>query len=69
MLLGLVSVFFALGVVVLAVCIGSGAMGLCCGFVVFRCFVVGVFHVISLLLAEKYRLNRMGLNSGHTECQ
>jgi hypothetical protein len=47
MLLGLAGMFLALGVIVLAVRIGGGTMGLCCGLVMFRRFVVCVFHVIS----------------------
>jgi hypothetical protein len=43
-LLGLGRVLLALGVVILAVSIGRGTMGLCRGFVMFRCLVVRVFH-------------------------
>lgn len=44
-LLGLGRIFLALGVVVTAVSRGRGTMRLCCGFVMFRCLVVCVFHV------------------------
>jgi hypothetical protein len=47
MLLGLGGMFLALGVIVLAVRISGGTMGLRCGLVMFRRFVVCVFHVIS----------------------
>jgi hypothetical protein len=45
-LLGLVRMFLALGVVILAVSVGGGAMGFCRGLVMFRCAVMGVFHVV-----------------------
>jgi hypothetical protein len=44
-LLGLGRIFLALGVVVAAVSRGRGTMRFCCGFVMFRCLVVCVFHV------------------------
>jgi hypothetical protein len=44
-LLGLVRIFLALDVVVLAVSLGGGTMGLCRGLVMFRRLVVCVFHV------------------------
>jgi hypothetical protein len=47
MLLGLGGMFLALGVIVLAVRIGGGTMGLRCGLVMFRRFVVCLFHLIS----------------------
>jgi hypothetical protein len=46
-LLGLVSVLLALGMIILAVGLGCSAMGLRCGFVMFRRFVVRVFHIVS----------------------
>src|ERR1700759_3483864 len=55
-LLSLVRVLFALGVVILAVRFGSGAMGLRRSFVMFCRLVVGVFHLDFLLLADEYRL-------------
>jgi hypothetical protein len=45
-LLGLGSVLFALGMIVPAMRLGSGAMGLCCGLVMFRRLVVCVFHFV-----------------------
>jgi hypothetical protein len=45
--LGLRGMFLTLGVIVLAVRISGGPMGLRCGLVMFRRFVVCVFHVIS----------------------
>ena len=69
MLLGLGGMLFALGVIVLAVRISGGTMGLRCGLVKFRRFVVCVFHVIFSLLAEEYRHSNSNLNSGRTECQ
>jgi hypothetical protein len=55
-LLGLSRVLFALGVVILAVRLGSGAVGLRGSLVMFRRLVVGVFHFDFSLLADKYRL-------------
>jgi hypothetical protein len=43
-LLGLGRVLLAFGMVILAVKVGSGAMGLCRGFVMFRRSVVCVLH-------------------------
>ena len=54
MLLGLGGMLFALGVIVPVVRIGGGTMGLRCGLVKFRRFVVCVFHVIFSLLAEEF---------------
>jgi hypothetical protein len=45
-LLGLGRVLLTLGVVIPAVRLGGGAMGLRCGLVMFRRFVVFVFHVV-----------------------
>ena len=56
-LLGLVRVLFALGVVILAVRIGSGTMGLRRGFVMLRRLVVGFFHSDFSCLADKFRLS------------
>ena len=56
MLLGLRGMFLALGVVVFAMSIGGGTMGLRCVFVMFRRFVVCFFHGVFSLLAEKYGL-------------
>ena len=44
LLLSLRGMFFAFGMFVLAVSIGSGAMRLCRGFVMLRCPIVFVFH-------------------------
>jgi hypothetical protein len=44
-LLGLGCVFFALGMVILAVRLGRCTVGLCSRFVMFRRFVVFIFHV------------------------
>ena len=43
-LLGLGSVLFALGMIILAVSFCGCAMGLCSGFVMFRRLVMRVFH-------------------------
>ena len=43
-LLSLGSVLFALGMVILAVRLGGGTMGLCRRFVMFRRLIVCVFH-------------------------
>ena len=56
MLLGLAGIFLALGMVILAVRVGRCAMRLRCGFVMFRRLVVFVFHGVSSLLAEEYRV-------------
>jgi hypothetical protein len=45
-LLGLGSVLSALGMVILTMSLGGGAMGLCSGLVKFRRLVVFVFHVV-----------------------
>jgi hypothetical protein len=45
MLLGLGSVLFTFGMVILAVSFGGSPMGLCSGFVMFRRLVVFIFHV------------------------
>jgi hypothetical protein len=45
-LLGLVRIFLALDVVILAVSLGSGTMRLCRGLVMFRRLVVCVLHVV-----------------------
>jgi len=44
-LLSLGSVLFALAMLILAMSLGGGTMGLCSGFVMFRSLVVFVFHV------------------------
>lgn len=54
-LLGLGRVLLALGMVILAVSFGGGTMRLCRGLVMFRRLVVCVFHVVFLILAEKFR--------------
>jgi hypothetical protein len=69
MLLGLGGMFLALGVIVLAVRIGGGTMGLRCGLVMFRRFVVCVFHLISRRWPKNIGAPSSGLKSGRTECQ
>ena len=56
MLLGLGGVLLALGMVILAMRIGSSTMGLRCGFVMFRRLVVIFLHGVFSLLAEECRL-------------
>ena len=68
-LLSLGSVFFAFGMIVLAVRIGGGTMGLRCGLVMFRRFVVCVFHLISRRWPKNIGAPSSGLKSGRTECQ
>ena len=69
MLLGLGGMFLALGVIVLAVRIGGGTMGLRCGLcdVPPLCCVRLSFDLS--LLAEEYRCSNSNLNGGRTECQ
>jgi hypothetical protein len=52
-LLGLGRVLLALGMVILPVRFGSGTVGLCCGFVMFRRAVVCIFHVDFSCWSEK----------------
>ena len=54
-LLGVSRVLLALGMVVLAVRLGGGKMGLYCGLVMFRYLIVCIFHFDFLMLAEKFR--------------
>lgn len=68
-LLGLGSVLLTLGVVVPAVRIGGGAMGLRRGLVMFRRFVVLVFHVVFSCGPEILAVTASGLNSVRAECQ
>jgi len=63
-LLGLGRVFLTLGMVILAVRFGCRAMGLRCGFVMFRCLVVGVFHVVSSCWPENFGLLQGGVDDG-----
>jgi len=58
-LLGLGSVLFALGMIILAVSFCGCAMGLCSGFVMFRRLVVCIFHFVFLMLADELRQFQM----------
>ena len=55
MLFRAVGVLLALGMIVLTVRLGSSAMGLCCGLVMFCRLIVCVFHFDFLMLADKFR--------------
>ncbi len=55
MLLGLSRMLLTLGMIALAVRLGSSPMGLCRRFMMFRRLVVSVFHFDFLILAEKFR--------------
>jgi hypothetical protein len=68
-LLGLVRMLLALGMIVVAVSLGGRPMGLRRGFVMFRRFVVSVFHVVSLVGRKISAVFISRLNSGPTECQ
>ena len=56
-LLGLGSVLFALGMVVLAVSLSGCTMRLCSRLVMFRRLVVLVLHFKFLMLADEFRLS------------
>ena len=64
MLLGLSGMFLALGMIILAMSIGSGTMRLGCVFVMFRRLVVVFFHGVSSLLSEECRHHEYGPQSG-----
>jgi hypothetical protein len=57
MLLGLRRMFLALGMVILAMSVGSGTMRLRCVFVLLRRLVVIFFHGVFPLSAEECRLD------------
>jgi hypothetical protein len=59
MLLGLRGMFLALGMVILAMSVGSGAMRLRCVFVLLSRLVVILFHGVFSLLAEECRLRTL----------
>jgi len=63
-LLGLGSVLPALGMVILAMSLGRGAMGLCSGLMKFRRLVVFVFHEFSRVGRQIAAIYRGNLNSG-----
>src|SRR5271170_6454990 len=69
MLLGLGGVLLALGMVILAMRIGSSTMGLRCGFVMFRRLVVCVFHFDFSVGRKISAVNGSRLNSGRIEGQ
>ena len=68
-LLGLGSVLFALGMIILAVSFCGCAMGLCSGFVMFRRLVVCIFHFVFSCWPTNCGNSRCGLNSGRTKCR
>jgi hypothetical protein len=63
-LLGLGRVILALGMIIPAVSVGSGPMGLCCRFVVFRRLVVCVFHIDFPYWPTNLGCHKSDLNSG-----
>jgi hypothetical protein len=68
-LLGLSSVLFTFGMVILAMSFGGCTMGLRSGFVMFRRLVVLVFHVDFSCWPTYCGYRRGDLNSGRTKCQ
>jgi hypothetical protein len=66
LLLRLRGMFFALGMFIFAVSIGSGAMRFGCGFVMFRCLIVFVFHEVFSCCPTNFGDRRSDLNSGWT---
>jgi len=68
-LLGLSRVLLTLAMIILAVRVGSGAVGLCRGLVMFRRLVVRVFHFESHIGRRITATDKSDLDSGRIERQ